>query len=454
MKRITLFLALVGIAVASVLASRIVLRGLVANEAGLAYSTAYVIDTSSFNAPGAIDKMSAQLSIGSVTFSALTLTDGRASTGTLTVNGSTLTAGRAASNFLTVKSTNGLTNSFITFNGNVLREGFDWFAAPTASNTAISIKNMFNLQFGYLIASSTGGVNVSTVVYTTSTVFGYAYNNYTLSSSTPAALAVTSATFFNGLDPARVGVAGNWLTYGIDWSTATTSSGTAKNISDAFMANTTIAALIRSTWSSTGVVIATSVGQGLAVNYSLRSTDRLDISTQSAGYMTGGSSTSVNTTIGGFSVASHGLTHGLAVLFSTTSTNVPPGTLTSGVTYYVQLIDANNFLLATTLARATGTIPVPINISSQNAAGGDTFAITPLPIGGGQGARWEYSNDGNNWFVMNPVTVSSITSALALSTSTAWDFDNVNYRYYRFNVTASSQGATNIQLTVNGKSLN
>ncbi len=451
MKRITLFLALVGITVTSVLAGRIVLKGLIANEAGLTYSTVYTIDTAQFNAPGAIDKLSAQLVISSVNYTALTLTDGRASTGTLTVNGSTLTAGRAASDFLTVKSTNGLSTAYITFNGNVLYQGGCWTAMNTASNTAISIMNCLNLQFGDLITASTGGVNVSTMVFATSTVRAYGANSYSLSSSTPAAIAVASSTFFNGLNPAQVGVQGNWVTYGIDWSTATTSSGTARNISDAFMANTAIAALIRSTWTSAGVVTATSIAQGLAVNYSLRSTDQLDISTRSAGYMTGGSSTSVNTTIGGFSVSSHGFTNGLAVLFSTTSTNVPPGVLTNGVTYYVQLIDANNFLLATTLARATTTIPIPINISSQNAVGGDTFTLTPLALTGLPSARWEFSNDNVNWI---PVNTSSITTALSLSTMTAWDFSDVNYHYYRFNVTAPTTGGLYIQLTVNGKSIN
>jgi hypothetical protein len=447
MKKLFYLFSMVAIVSVSVLAGRVVYNTKLISEPALPYSQSYIIDTASFTAGGAIDLMSAQLTISSVTYSAASIKDGQASTGTFTVNSGTYFSSASAVNYLNVKSTIGIQGMYITFNGTRLTEGLEWFGTNTTTGVAVNIANALG-QFGEITTST----STASTVYSTANVSGVYANAYSFTSSLPNKISTSSILFTGGRDAAAIAVNGVWLKYGVDWSSGSSVGVVANSISDALTANAATAAIIKSSWTAAGVVYTTATSMGSATKYTMRTTDLVDISTSNNGYMYGGSTSAVNTSILGFYISNHGYSSGLPVLFSTSgNSSIPPANLTDKTTYFVIPVDASNFQLATTVARATTTPSIPIAISSQSKQGGGTFTITPYSYINNASGYWQVSNDGSNWINMSISTVTN--PMIQVSSTTAWDFGWTNYRFYRFNVVDPSSGPINVQLQIQGKSL-
>ncbi len=338
-------------------------------------------------------------------------------------------------------TTDALLNASVTVNGTVLRNGYQWNSVDPATGLSVSTRAAASLATAMGFLTGVSAQAVGSVVTTTATLPGTIGNTFTLASST-SALAVASALFTGGRDTATITMDGVTLKNGVDWTAGTTSTATAKAISDAIQANPTLSGVISSTWNASGVVTATSTISGTAANFPLSS---LTSALTTVGF-TGGSTSAINLTADTITSASNHFTLGMALLYST-STGVSPTPLTGKTTYYAIPVDANTFKLAVTSTSAIAGIA--IDITAQTATGGGSFGLTPLALTGTPAFKWQESNDSTNW---NDVNVSSFSfGSPYTSTTTFWDFGQVNMRYLRVNYTAGTAGAVAITIKANGK---
>lgn len=420
-------------------------RGTLADESALSYDKNYTLDLARED----LESVSMMAVYSSATVPSFSFTDGHVATGQISVSTSAaLTSALAAAkgtDTITVSSNTykALNYAYLTINGIVYTNGYEWLKGTTANATAISIKNAVNANPGYGITASTTAANVVTL---TCARAGSFCNRYTVTSSTPAALTVATARFTGGVDNAYVVINGVPLTSGTDWTAVATATGTARSISNAIMANTSLNSIVRSTWTADGVVFATSTAVGVGTNYALYSSTP-SVLTLSGNAMSGGASTSVDTTNGRINKSSHKLTTALPVLFAAAS-GTPPGTLVSGTTYYAVPSDDNSFGLASISAKAQAG-NADVGISTQTLGGGGSFSISPLTITGTPGLVWQESNDGVNYLV---VSVSSVTISTPYTAgSYFWDFGTVNARYLRLSVTGPTTGGLDLNVTGSGK---
>lgn len=334
-----------------------------------------------------------------------------------------------------------LLGAIITVNGATYANGIAWNSfdpvtgLSVSTRAAISIAALFNNITG-LAASSVGSV-----VYATATIAGSAGNAFTMSDNR-AALTTAGANFSGGRSTASISIDGVTLRNGVDWTAGSTSSATAKSISDAIMANATLNVVMVSTWNANGVVYATSTVTGTAANFPLAS---LTSALTTTGFA-GGGPTSIDLTANTITVANNHLTTALPVLY-TKSAGTSPTPLVAGTTYYPVIVNANAFQLSDT---STGAIAgLPLDITAQTAAGGGSFLLTPLAISGTPSFKWQESNDGTNFV---DVGVSSVTfSSPYTAATTFWDFGQVNMRWLRLKFTGPTTGGVAIAVKPNGK---
>ena len=169
-------------------------NGLLVNEAGLSYNNTYVMDLSNYDA----SKVSAQVLYGSTTFSASTFTDGAQSTGSITIS-----------------SFSAITGNTLTIGSLVLLGGTS-FATITSNNaTATALAAAIQGAGLGLTASASGAV-----VYATSTINGASFN-YSVVSSTPAAMTVSAGAMTGGVTPSfalngsAISITGHGYTLGL-----------------------------------------------------------------------------------------------------------------------------------------------------------------------------------------------------------------------------------------------
>ena len=274
-------------------------------------------------------------------------------------------------------------------------------------------------------------------IYSSATLSTASFNDGVASTGS---ITVASTSTLTG---ARVSVAGYPFTNGSEWTAVATASGCAKAISDALMADPRVNALIVSTWTSGGVVIATAVASGAAGNaYTLYSSTPGAL-VKSGAVFTGGADSKVNMTTDQITVANHGFSTGTPLLLTTTAGTAPTG-LTTGTTYYAIVKDLSTLQLAAT---STGAVAgLAINITAQTANGGGTFTLTPTPFAGTYSLAWWGSNDDTNWFSLSNAT------GVTYSTpgTTEWD-GPIYFRWLRCAITAGTGGGLNIQIIGNGK---
>lgn len=136
-------------------------------------------------------------------------------------------------------------------------------------------------------------------------------------------------------------------------------------------------------------------------------------------------SSAVNTSTEIITATAHGLTTGVVGQF-TTSGALPTG-LSLLTNYYIIVIDANSFQVASSYANATAVTPVPINLTAQGS-GNDTFTATTL-VGS---LQLQKSNDKVNW-------TNEGASVAVTATATTWvEKADVAYIYSKMVYTHTS----------------
>ncbi len=241
------------------------------------------------------------------------------------------------------------------------------------------------------------------------------------------------------------------LRQGGSWSATSTSTGTAKAISDAINANATLSAVMVSAWGSNGVVYATSTAVGTDLHsYGMVSSSQAALGiTSFSGGLASDNSLSADTVV----VDNHRLGVGVAVRFSKAS-GTAPVPLIAETTYYALPVTSKTVRLSTTSADAqAGTY---INLLSQTGSG--SFSLVPVPIAGVPSFKWQVSNDGTTFTDITAtvygVAVSSVsmTSFTVGGVSTAWDFGSLNYKMLRCAVIAPTAGAIDLKIVGSGTS--
>lgn len=444
------------IAATCVRADTIVYSGDLVNDPALAYSQNFTLDLKTAgSARRSIDTLAATADYSSATIAADSFTDGGVSTFTFTVSDTTNLLSAPATNQITVTATATIKTATLTiYNGQftkTLRAGYDFKVKSTTATTATEIARVLNL------ITNVDAEAIGNVVYATVTTNGTAGNSFTLRKGGGATgLTVAATNFSGGRDAARVCVGGNCVVAGTDFTPDTSvASTTAKAISDALMAKSAISSIVSSTWNASAVISGTSTHVGAGSGIALSASPALKI-VASGSTATGGSASAY--TINGHQITktNHGLTTGLAVLYSTGSATALGG-LTNQTTYYAIRYDANTFGLAAT---STGAVAnTYITLTSSSTAGPHTFTVTPIAISGTFGFKFQVSDDNSTWSdfttTASGVSVSSVTFATPFTaSSSAWNLGAIGHRYFRAAVSAGTFGGFHLKISATGRNNN
>lgn len=274
--------------------------------------------------------------------------------------------------------------------------------------------------------------------------FQVVYSTYSPSTTTFVDGVVSSGTLvvssIAGLGSNYITIEGQTFTETTDWATASTASGTAKNIADAIEANTTLNAVLGATWTSGAHVNLTFDNPGNN-QYSLYSSTAA--LAWAFPYMQYGLASDVDLDNDTISETAHGYTTGLAVLYSTAGTAVTG--LTDQTTYYTILTSLDLYQLASSKANATAGTAIDLTATT----GGGTYTMTPAPISFGTSSfKWQASNDNSNW--TDVPSISSVTFS-ATAGNTIWDLGQYDYKWIRMNYVAPTFGGIVLDAYLHGK---
>lgn len=306
------------------------------------------------------------------------------------------------------------------------------FNADLVNETALALDTNYDMDLKEIDAIS------FVAVYDTTTLSVGIFDDGRKSTAT-ITIASTS-----GVVGQTVWVGGVRFQEGTDWTAVLTASGTAKALSDAIAASSTLTSVCIATWTVGGVVFTTATTPS-GTAYSLGT------SSPTAAKLNGSSSAVLASSLNGLEpdvsitndkiyIAAHGLSTGFGFYISTTAGTIPTG-LTVGTTYYAIRTNNNEFKLATSKTNAgAGTA---IDITALTGLGG--FTMTPAARSGNPSFKWQGSNNGSTFV---DLAVSSVTVSAA--GSYAWDFGVLPYRYLRLKYTAPTLGGAAIQATGNG----
>lgn len=311
-------------------------------------------------------------------------------------------------------------------------EGLASKTGQTAAATYTRDMNTTGDRVSLQIVSSSGSLSSKT---------------FTDGSTSTGQITVSSNSFIQASTP-TISIHGTNIAY----TPASTAANTAKSISDYIVANFTN---VTSTYSSAGIVYATSTVVGTTSNFAMAASSQAALGVSGA-TMTGGTNSAFTINTPTITIASNGFTTGLQVLY--TGTPAISG-LTTTTTYYVSVISPNNsglsntFKLATSLANAQAGTGIVL-ASSQTKTTADTYTLAPLALtnlsGGGMQLQW--SDDGSNW--TNATTgnyglaITSVTFAVGGGTA-LYDLGPIQHRYLRLNETPPTTGAVTYTVTDN-----
>lgn len=448
-------------------AMQFVYSGPLANESALAYNNTYTLNT----ANRGIDYLSTQIVYSSASPAAVSFTDGVQATGTITVTSLTNLAGKQGTNSITVSTTGALSGATIVIGGVTLTEGIQWYTQTSTNAVATSIKNAINAYATQFTASTATQANKVSITCGSS---GTWCNTQGLAVSV-SSLTIGAALFSGGVDNAIVSINNVTLIQGRDWTAQATSTGTARAISNAIAANTSLNTIITSTWtplvvgvSTLGVVSATATAVGTAGNYALFSSTQASltlsgsVTTDSVGRgvsaMTGGAASAVTLNSPIISVA-NGFTPlvqnqagmlGLPVLYTATTALSP---LLTGTTYFVIPVSRTQFELSDTSTGAIAGVYLTITSSSSQTTT-HTRTLTPLAIAGTATFAWQGSNDGTNWYSVGSSSSVPANGYTVGGQSIAVDWGAYNYSYLKLVVTAPTAGGIQFTATANGRNTN
>lgn len=419
------------------------LSGSVISEAGLAYDKNYTLDLQALN----VTNVAATAIYSSGTFAAVTFKDGQVSTGSITIPASlTALSSAAAVNHLTVASTTNLKGASIALTGFVFTEGRDWTRKGTTSGTAANI--------AAAMAAAIPGLNISasgSVVYATAASYGSYYNSYKVRTSTPTALAWFGTYFAGGQDNAIITVNGTPFRVGKDFQAITSSAATATSLAAAINANTQLAYYLTATANSptNGIVALQSDGVGTITNFTLASSTP-NVTLSNSGLMYGGQNSAWALSGTNITIASHGLTTGLSVMYSSGGAAVAIGGLTNQTTYYTARIDANTLALASSKANAVAGTYITLATTNTPTAI-HTFTLAPVTFvaATNTGFKWQVSNDNSSYSDLNVSSISWLGGG-SVSGSGYWNFGPVGFRYLRAAATGPTTGGLVLNVTATG----
>ncbi len=155
-----------------------------------------------------------------------------------------------------------------------------------------------------------------------------------------------------------------------------------------------------------------------------------------------GVNSKVNPVLDTFSITAHGFPTGLKI--RATSTGTLPAGITTGVDYFVIVVDDNTIQFATSLANAL--VPTAIDITGYGTTPA-TSTFTPTSIAGGV-VKLEASNDGTNWGDAVAGTGDTVTANITATGSVFLQKVLPYSAYMRLNyaITAGSYSASAITL--------
>jgi hypothetical protein len=365
--------------------------------------------------------------------SADTVSDGNVAYTSITITNYDSLNSEYASVQVNVATITAITGESVTLNGIVYTAGTNFTVGASSSTTATNLAAAIAANNNFTATASGSTVTVK------ASAKGTTANSWTATTSDSDILDVSAATFSSGVVETTIDIGGLYtLTEGVDWDAATSNAVTAKNISDAIMANSTLNAVIKSTHSG-DVVYSTAVVPGSAYNYYV--TISTTAFTVENGKFTNGSDSEVLANI--FTESAHGFTTGLPILFGVGSGTAPQN-LVDGTTYYAIKLNGNRYSLATSSTNAVAGTAITISTFT----GGGSFTLTPLSLSGTPSFKWEGSNDNSNWASLQ-TTIASVTYSAA--GNTLWDVGEVGYRYLRINYTAPTYSGLNLQVYMAGK---
>lgn len=436
-------------------------NGYLINSLGLAPNTTYTFDLIDYS------RASLVVSYAGGVYNSFGFTEGTKSTAAIALasnatfymsNSTASVQINVASNAVNVAS---LSNANFTINGHPFTAGLDWNWAATGALTATNIATALSAYPGLIATTS------STVVYASATVYGKNPNTWVVTSSTPAALAVSSSTFIGGRDPATITIGTNTFTTGIDFDIGTTTTTTAINIANAItlrMPGVVIASAAPSGSDHSGIVIATSAAPGVNA-YALSTSSPNSPSyarpfVPSGSVFVGGIASEVQSGTDTIIKSSHTLVTGLAVVVSPINLITLNG-LVSSTTYYaiVPAASSGSFKLSLTSTGAVAGVAVDISTTAQTAGGtGGYYSVIPASytwdaaggaLNAGTGFYLRASNDNVNYWTLP--SISSATIPTTTASNIGYDLGNFNYRYLRLIVTGPVRGALIFNAAIMGR---
>lgn len=272
-------------------------------------------------------------------------------------------------------------------------------------------------------------------VYSSATVSPLSFDDGRKATATLTVLSTQSLT------GSRIVINGCVLDAGDNFTPVSTTSGTAKAISDAMMASPCFSGILISTW-TTNIVRATATTVGSTPN---SWSTYVNVSSYTLTAFSNGDEPSVSVADDEITLsAAHGVSTGYPMYLGVTAGSAPTG-LASGTTYYAIVTANNKFKLAST---STGSLAgTAVNITALTGSG--TFTLTPTAFAGSWGLSWQSSNDNLNWYTLP--NASSVTFATPwTATNTMWDSEII-FKYIRLVITAGSGGGLNLKVRGYGK---
>lgn len=364
--------------------------------------------------------VSAQAVYSNGTPSSVVVSDGQFSITTFTVaNYSALNAAPATSTLTLIDGKNSSTTGLlITINGTRYLEGVDWTKGATSTATMVSLSTAINNSWEY-------DTSVSSNVITITAASNGTYANAWIVTCSSLPIISTSA-FSGGQAAGYLNINGTTLTEGTDWDAATSSQVTSVNIKTAINANATLATQVLASTTSLGVFVVKSLQPG--INAYPVSVSNASYLTPTAYVMAEGAASAISVADDTVYKASHGMTDGLRVLYSTGVANKSITGLTFGTTYYAIRVNDNYFKVASSSMNAVGGTAMDFTALS----GGCTdYRFAPLTLATqlGTGFLWQGSNDGTNFSDLTSTAISSFTYTAA--GNSLWNFGEYAYKYLR-----------------------
>ncbi len=390
-----------------------------------------------------VSNLGAVVSYSSPTFTDATFTTGQVSTGTITIASNALLSTAAATTSVTVQSVTG--SSFgdsISFScpvqpgAVVVKYPRDWAYGATTAATATNIAAALTARGACLGGVSFGATGRG--VYATAPVGGL-YNKINVVANNAATLSVSSANMTGGNDAAIVWVNGAPFQAGLNFGIGASATASATNLAAAI--NTALGSLITATATGANVALQ-SVNAGNEFPLATSNTAAMTVSVP----FTYGA-IAPSWALGGkvINIPAHGFLTGLPVLY-TEGSSPAIGGLTTGTTYYVGVVDANNISLASTQADAVAGTFITLT-SSRSLTTAVTYGVTPLAfLTGSSGFDWVVSQSASGpWETIQTSSVTYSTPGSAV-----WSFGALPYAYLGLNLTAPTQGALTIQVSAQG----